>query len=1630
MNHATHPVAWMASAVLLLCIAHDTLLPTRASAQIVINEFMASPGSGEPEWIELFNDSDRSVDITGWTLHDRGSARPKIPEVVLAPGGYLLVTRDTAALRSTRSVSAPILRVSLPALNNGGDDIVLIDGEGRSVDSVSYLSSWGVSSGLSLERVRPDGSGVDRENWGTSTDSTGATPGRRNSLSPLENDLAVGSMSYDTESRRLSMTVINAGRKDSPGGVLTIFEDVDDDRRGEVSEILSGRTISPIASGDSVIAEYLWSESLPITGRNAIAVISAERDDVRENDTAHLLLRPPFGAGGPVINEMMVDPEEDEPEWIELYNGEVHPVNLADWVIHDAGTARPEISSGILPPGSYATLTDDTAALRRLRPDLPGLLIELPLPTLNNGGDLIALRRPDGIAIDSLRYGASWGSGRGLSIERLDPDRPSNNSDNWRGTLDLSGGTPGRANSTDPSDTIPRNLAIRSADYDPVAELLSVTIFSEGTPAITEGVLSLSSTDRTEEIEVATPSGESLLEIAWGIPDGVEVDVVTIVVRSDPDERPEDDTLRLTIRAVAPPADVIISEFMALPLDDAPEWVELHNRSEGEIDVLDWRIVDAAGTTPPLPSASIAPGGHIVITTDTAALVNRFPLLAAESQRLLVESSLPSLNNGGDIIKVVDQLDRTIDSLRYGSTWLGQRGTSLERKRMTGDGLNSEAWAPSSATAGGTPGGGNAWRPVILDLALLEVRAVDDGDSIVARIVQRGEGAIGDVGVPESFTLRLGVDLDRDGSLDAGEEAASTTRTFPAPDDTLTTTLAWTRELRVEGEEAIVVIDLPGDERPENNVATLRLQSGPIDSGVVINELMIEPGGDEPEWVELYNRTEGRIDLTGWVLHDAGSARPEIPGGAIKPNGYIVLTSDSTALVTSRPVFGPVIEVSLPTLNNGGDLVALVAPSGRMVDSVRYRPSWIDRPESSLERRYPDGSSVDSSNWGSSIDGGGGTPGWENSIVPAAYDLRLESARFLPERSVVLVTIENVGRRPVANGDVRIYHDRNGDLRGEESELERVESIGTIEPGEVRRVEIDWGRPLQPEGESALAEVIFAEEERPDDNRLPFTPRAPLGRDSVVINEFLPAPESGGVEWIELLNTGSRPVDLDRWRLADAASSAMIDRTTLLGTEGYLILTSDTARLRSAFTIPDGARLIELPLPALNNGGDEITLSNAEDSTVDRLTYDSSWEIATARSLERRHPRLPAESPGSWEGSGDPEGGTPGRANSVVIPERDLAIDSIAYAPSLERMILMLRNRGLEAIEGGSLHLLVEEDAIEEIPLGPLAHDEAIILEIPPAIVLTDLPATLRVIVVAEGDQRRSNDTAFVEVYRRPADDGVIFTELMADPLPVDGESGAEYLELLNIGERILSLAGWSLVEGVDGVISLGESAPLLPPGAYGVIASDSTIYGRFPDLRDSARVLILNRSLGLNNGSDIVRLLNSSGETVDSLHYTEAWHVRRLRDTRGVALERVRYEGASDDSASWSSSVDPRGGTPHGENSRLLAPSTGEGILRLGSTIISPDADGHEDLLRIAWSLPTEGASITISLYDREGRIAARPLENRLLGGEGEIIWDGADREGRPLPIGPYLLHLEAWPLEGEEPIVVRQVVVVAGRL
>ncbi len=108
-----------------------------ADAQPCLSEFMPAPryvdwdGDGTAnyadEWIELYNPSTEELDLSGWQIDDR------------AGGGSRPYTFPARSHLGAGAYGAYYQRQTGLALNNDGDDVRLVDPDGREVDRATYV---------------------------------------------------------------------------------------------------------------------------------------------------------------------------------------------------------------------------------------------------------------------------------------------------------------------------------------------------------------------------------------------------------------------------------------------------------------------------------------------------------------------------------------------------------------------------------------------------------------------------------------------------------------------------------------------------------------------------------------------------------------------------------------------------------------------------------------------------------------------------------------------------------------------------------------------------------------------------------------------------------------------------------------------------------------------------------------------------------------------------------------------------------------------------------------------------------------------------------------------------------------------------------------------------------------------------------------------------------------------------------------------------------------------------------------------------------------------------------------------------------------------------------------------------
>ena len=129
------------------------------------------------EWVELYNDSSETVDLSGWTITDNNDLGGTVTfpsGTTIKPGTYLTIAVDSAGFNALYGYDADVYG-TIPGLNNTGDALILKDFNGNEVDAVAWEggAAGGIPDGWGSTSLptAPTGSTIVRTPSNTDTDT-------------------------------------------------------------------------------------------------------------------------------------------------------------------------------------------------------------------------------------------------------------------------------------------------------------------------------------------------------------------------------------------------------------------------------------------------------------------------------------------------------------------------------------------------------------------------------------------------------------------------------------------------------------------------------------------------------------------------------------------------------------------------------------------------------------------------------------------------------------------------------------------------------------------------------------------------------------------------------------------------------------------------------------------------------------------------------------------------------------------------------------------------------------------------------------------------------------------------------------------------------------------------------------------------------------------------------------------------------------------------------------------------------------------------------------------------------------------------------------------------------------------
>lgn len=427
-----------------------------------------------------------------------------------------------------------------------------------------------------------------------------------------------------------------------------------------------------------------------------------------------------------VIDEIMADPAPPaglpNAEFVELKNVAAKAVNLNGWRIGDAGGFATIAVNFILQPDSFVIVCANNAVASF---GVFGAVIGVSnFPSLDNDNDELYLRSGQGITIHAVAYNAAWYQNAvknqgGWTLEMIDTRNPCTGFGNWAASIDPKGGSPGRKNTLDALNADrqpPVLLDAFAADSSSILlrfdePLDSAKAFAAGNYSVSDGV-------GAPQRVTAMPPLFNIVELH--APTALAKNkVYSITVRNITDCSGNAigayNQVKLGRAAAADTFDLVINEILFNPKPDGADYVELYNRSNAIIDLMNTYIAgrSSAGLiSAPRPISAfnrlLFPGEYMVVTGDEQAVKRQY--LAKSPLAFAAIASMPSLpDDKGDVL-ILNAQGTVLDELPYDAHWHfplidNDEGVALERidyNKSTRDAAN---WHSAATSAGyGTPG--------------------------------------------------------------------------------------------------------------------------------------------------------------------------------------------------------------------------------------------------------------------------------------------------------------------------------------------------------------------------------------------------------------------------------------------------------------------------------------------------------------------------------------------------------------------------------------------------------------------------------------------------------------------------------------------------------------------------------------------------------------------------------------------------------------------------------------------------------------------------------------------------------------------------------------------------------------
>jgi len=789
---------------------------------------------------------------------------------------------------------------------------------------------------------------------------------------------------------------------------------------------------------------------------------------------------------------------------------------------------------------------------------------------------------------------------------------------------------------------------------------------------------------------------------------------------------------------------------------------------------------------------------------------------------------------------------------------------------------------------------------------------------------------------------------------------------------------------------------------------------------VLINEIMFDPypaqGLPGIEYIELFNADSITFNLLNWSLNEG-----LFPGYSLLPGEFLIVCKKNEE--TELAKFGNSTGISpWDVLNNEGQQVVLKDNSGEVIDQIDYSVDLIGDKEKkaggwSIELINPLYPCKGVFNWTVSIHPLGGSPGQENSVYsiqPDQHSPFITGQGWISPDTLYLLFSEPVEITSDDPADLFTFNPPLDMLHIFDSDVAKfsyylifenrikegypylfsISGISDCAGNQIRDTILTTGIGVEP----GFLDLLITE---------------------LMVDE-IPARALPESEYVEIYNTSDNIIDLEGILFLHGKDTIYLPQSSILPGEYRVFCPRTRLDLFSGISRPVGLS----PFPRLLNNGQTLALFNKHQQLIFSLKYEKDWYRDLEKSeggfaLEMIDIENPCGDEGNWRASESHTGGTPGYSNSVAESNPDRTGPGIetVYASDPNAIEVFLT----EKLDPASLHALnisipgISDTWIQSLDSlfyksfslylsNPLSDNK------PYEIVLEGLRDCV-------GNLVNPDENHFHFYLPQKGEKGdLLINEIMFNPKP----GGVDWVEIYNKSEKFIDLSNVAISTLSNGSpdysVNITHTHQLIGPSGFLVITENkNTLIADFPSSRPEF-IIEVEKMPALPDQFGNIALVTLENIILDHFSYQSDFHYKLITDDEGISLERISVTDSTNNPDNWHSASSLVGyATPTYANSSQVYTFSDPEKITVEPQVITPDADGFEDMLHIHYETSRPGYSANVDVLSIRGQLVRSILKNRLLSTKGTLTWDGYSDKGQIPPTGIYILRFEIYNLQGD---------------